>query len=79
MKKLQMTFYNELNKKHRYTPKLAREDLTGEEVRTAMEGLVNLNIFEKNGIKHCTAIAGAKYVEVIETVLIEEEPLVRRR
>lgn len=50
-----------------------REDLTAEEVRDAMDKIVQLGIFEKNGVKHCTAVAGAKYVETIETVLFEVE------
>ena len=73
MIKLQMTFTNALGKKHRFTPKIAREDLTGPEVRQAMDALVALNIFEKNGVKHCTGVVGAKYIETIETVLFEEE------
>lgn len=69
--KLQLEFKNALGKKHRFTPKLAREDLTAEEVRGAMDQIVQLGIFEKNGVKHCTAVSGAKYVETIETILFE--------
>lgn len=71
--KLLMEFRNELGKKHRFTPKLAREDLTSEEVRDTMDKIVQLGIFEKNGVKHCTAVSGAKYVETIETVFFEVE------
>lgn len=73
MKKLHFTFTNALNKTHRYTPKLAREDLTAEEVRQVMDEIVALGIFEKNGVKQCTGVVSAKYVETIETPLFEVE------
>lgn len=73
MKKLQMTFYNALGKKHRFTPKIARQDLTADEVRQVMTNLVTMDVFEKNGVKHCTGVSAAKYVETIETPLFDDE------
>ena len=73
MKKLHLTFTNALNKTHRYTPNLSREDMTPQEVRQVMEEIVTLGIFEKNGVKQCTSVVSAKYVETIETPLFEVE------
>ncbi len=73
MKKLQLTFLNAEGKQHRWTPKAADQELTGEVVKAAMEGIVAAGMFEKNGIPHCTGVVGAKYIEVIETILFDME------
>lgn len=72
MKKLQMTFVNADMKTTRYTPKVAREDLSAEEVRQVMEAIVALDFFTKNGVKQCTGIGRARYVETIETILFDD-------
>lgn len=79
MKKLQMNFFNEVGKKHRWTLKAAKQDLTGEEVQSLMEGIVDIGMFEKNGVPHCTAISDAKYVETTETVLFDVASQVRKK
>lgn len=69
MKKLSMTFLNENGDKHKFTPKVAAEDLSAEVVREKMEYLTALGIFEKSGVKLFQEVDSAKYVETIETPL----------
>lgn len=69
MKKLHLTFTNSEDKKHKFVPRVASEDLTSGQVRSAMDQLTELAIFEKNGVQLYQEAAGAKYVETIETVL----------
>ncbi|KAF1302984.1 MULTISPECIES: DUF2922 domain-containing protein [Enterococcus] len=69
MKKLYLTFANAEGKKHNLIPKLADENLTGEQVRQAMEDITELSLFEKDGVALFAAVESAKYVEVTETPL----------
>lgn len=71
MLKLHMTFFNADGKTTRYTPKISRDDLSAQEVRSVMDAIVGLGFFEKNGIKQCTGVAKARYVETIETELFD--------
>lgn len=73
MKKLQLTFLNGVGRKHRWTPKAAKQDMTGEEAKTLMQEIVDIGMFQKNGVAHCTDISSAKYVETIETTLFDVE------
>lgn len=73
MRKLQLTFLNGAGKKHRWTPKAAKQDMTGDEAKTLMQGIVDIGMFQKNGVAHCTSISSAKYVETIETMLFDVE------
>lgn len=69
MKKLHLTFFNGEGKKHKLIPKVAAENLSGEQVRSAMDQLSALQIFEKEEVTLYQEPAGAKYVETIETTL----------
>ncbi|HIX70422.1 DUF2922 domain-containing protein [Enterococcus diestrammenae] len=72
MKKLRMTFLNSEGKKHNLDPILAATNLTEPTVRTAMEGLRDLELFEKDDVQLYAEVKGAKYVETIETPLFED-------
>ncbi|WP_270789988.1 MULTISPECIES: DUF2922 domain-containing protein [Enterococcus] len=73
MKKLRMTFLNSEGKKHNLEPRLAATNLDEPTVRTAMEGLRDLALFEKDDVKLYVEVKGAKYIETIETPLFEDE------
>ena len=69
MKKLTMTFLNEAGKNTQLRPTVAREDLSAEEVKEVMDGIVALDVFEKNGDKMYVETKSAKYTETIVTDL----------
>lgn len=69
MKKLIITFLNSAGSKHSWSPQMAAEDLTKEEVQKLAEDLVALNLFEREGIALYQQVNSAKYVETIETDL----------
>ena len=69
MKKLTMTFIDEKGKKAHLKPNVAREDLSGEEVKSVMDGIAELNIFERQGNKLYVEPASTKYTETITTEL----------
>ncbi len=72
MKKLRMTFLNGEGKKHSLDPIIAATNLEAPTVRTAMEGLRDLALFEKDGIQLYAEVQSAKYIETIETPLFED-------
>lgn len=69
MKKLHLYFLDSTGKKQRLTPKVAAENLTAEEVRSNMEELVALQLFQRNDAVLYETAESAKYVETIETSL----------
>lgn len=69
MKKLHVTFSNELGKKHSFSPTIASENLSAQEVKAAADKLASLNVFAKDGILLYQKTDSAKYVETIETEL----------
>lgn len=69
MKKLHLRFVNATGNKHTLIPKVAADNLTAQEARTAMMDIVQLGLFEKDNVPLYTAIDSAKYVETIETEL----------
>jgi len=69
MKKLNLIFLNEENKKATLVPKVAKQDLNSEEVREAMEAISALALFEKNGNQLYTKPKSAHYSETIITEL----------
>ncbi|KAF1293095.1 DUF2922 domain-containing protein [Candidatus Enterococcus leclercqii] len=72
MKKLRMTFLNGEGKKHSLDPIVAATNLEPPTVRTVMEDLRDLELFEKDGIRLYAEVQGAKYIETIETPLFED-------
>ncbi|MFV0557837.1 MAG: DUF2922 domain-containing protein [Enterococcus sp.] len=73
MKKLHLIFTNAANNKHQFVPKIASEELSAPEVRAAMDAIVDLAIFNRNGTQLYTGVDSAKYVETIETPLFRAE------
>ena len=69
MKKLQLTFLDGAAKRHSWVAVTAHEDLSAEQVREAMDRMVALHLFEKDGVPLFKEPVTAKYVETIETVL----------
>lgn len=69
MKKLNLTFLNEDNKKAVLSPKVSKQDLKNDEVREAMEAISALALFEKNGKKMYVKPKSAHYSETIITEL----------
>ncbi|MGX6971063.1 DUF2922 domain-containing protein [Vagococcus bubulae] len=69
MKKLNLTFLNEDNKKATLVPKVARQDLTKDEVKEAMDIIATLALFESNGKKLYVTPRSAHYSETIITEL----------
>lgn len=67
MKKLQMVFKNAEGRRQQFTPKVVDENLSAEQVQAIMEGIVNLQIFSKDGIPQFCEVVSARYVET-ETI-----------
>lgn len=70
MKQLTMTFLNEHDKMETLKPNVTSQDLTGDEVKSAMEAICTLNILEKKDINMCSSIHSAHYSETIITPLV---------
>lgn len=71
MKKLHMTFLNEDGSKKTLVIRCVHQELTPAAVKEAMEQIVALELFEKNGLRLMTEVHSAKYVETIETVVFD--------
>lgn len=69
MKKLTMTFLNEVGKQTQLRPKVTKDNLTGEEVKDVMDNITLLEVFEKSGEKMYVESKSAKYTETITTEL----------
>ncbi|MGX7025133.1 DUF2922 domain-containing protein [Vagococcus hydrophili] len=69
MKKLSMTFLNETGKKTYLRPKVASETLDAGTVKTVMDDITGLDLFEKTGEKMYAETKSAKYTETITTEL----------
>lgn len=69
MKKLTMTFLNEAGKKTQLRPTVADQNLEAESVKEVMDGITQLDLFEKTGEKMYVETKSAKYTETIITEL----------
>ncbi|MEG0254899.1 MAG: DUF2922 domain-containing protein [Vagococcus sp.] len=69
MKKLTMTFLNESGKRSQLRPTVADQDLEAGAVKDVMDGITQLDLFEKTGEKMYVETKSAKYVETITTDL----------
>ncbi|GCF93312.1 hypothetical protein NRIC_12030 [Enterococcus florum] len=67
MLKLSVAFETSEGKVHRWNYKEPNQELTSEEIKTEMDKLCGLGIFEKNGVRLYERASSAKYVETIET------------
>lgn len=68
-KQLQMIFLNEDGKQRILKPKTARDNVTAEVVRTAMDKIAELNLFEKDDASIYKEVKSARFVETIVTDL----------
>ncbi|MGG5330670.1 DUF2922 domain-containing protein [Enterococcus sp. AZ163] len=71
MLKLNASFEDEMGKRHRWSYNEPNPNLTPEEIRTSLETLTTLNLFEKDNVKQFQKVVSAKFVETIETPLFD--------
>lgn len=62
-KTLKLTFLNGENKKNSITLVDAVDNLTEDQVRTAISTIASANVFEKDGVAYCETPVSASYVE----------------
>ncbi|WP_265459887.1 DUF2922 domain-containing protein [Enterococcus sp. HY326] len=79
MRKLHLMFKNADGSKKTLIIHLCRQDLAPEFVKTMMEELIALKLFQRNGVQLCTEIIGAKYVEKKVTPLFDRLQFLKRR
>ena len=70
-KTLELRFLNSEGKAKSLSIQNPVNDLDAETVQTAMNQLVQQNIFEKEGIQFYSTVKGARYVERIATDIFE--------
>ncbi|MGG5316302.1 DUF2922 domain-containing protein [Enterococcus sp. AZ072] len=71
MLKLNASFEDEMGKRHRWSYNEPNPNLTPEEIRTSLETLTTLKLFEKDDVKQFQKVVSAKFVETIETPLFD--------
>ena len=71
MLKLNASFEDEMGKRHRWSYNEPNPNLTPEEIRTSLETLTTLKLFEKDNVKQFQKVVSAKFVETIETPLFD--------
>ncbi|MHC5374534.1 DUF2922 domain-containing protein [Enterococcus sp. LJL120] len=71
MRKLHLQFKNADGSRKTIIIKLCHQNLSPESVRQAMEDLIALKLFERNGVQLYTEIVGAKYVETRVTKIFD--------
>ncbi|MHC5248271.1 DUF2922 domain-containing protein [Enterococcus sp. LJL90] len=71
MRKLHLQFKNADGSRKTIIIKLCHQNLSPEIVRQAMEDLIALKLFERNGVQLYTEIVGAKYVETRVTKIFD--------
>ena len=62
-KTLKLTFLNGENKKNSITLADAVDNLTEDQVRTAMSTIASANVFEKDGVAYYKTPVSASYIE----------------
>lgn len=73
MLSLSATFEKSNGRKHTWRLKDANPNKTAEEIRTQLEKLTTLDIFEKNGVNFFEKVVTAKFIETIETSIFDKE------
>lgn len=73
MLSLSATFEKSNGRKHTWRLKHANRNKTAEEIRTQLEKLTTLDIFEKNGVNFFEKVVKAKFIETIETSIFDKE------
>ncbi|MDU5333267.1 DUF2922 domain-containing protein [Enterococcus sp.] len=71
MQKLVAVFENSKGKNHRWTFKDPDPNKSAEEIRTALEKLTALNLFEKDGVRLYQKVVSAKIIETTEKTLFD--------
>ncbi|MGO3732004.1 MAG: DUF2922 domain-containing protein [Vagococcus sp.] len=69
MKKLIMTFLNEEGNKTYLRPTVTHNELTAKQVKDVMDGIIELDVFEKEGDALYVETKSAKYTETTVTEL----------
>ncbi|WP_265455558.1 DUF2922 domain-containing protein [Enterococcus sp. HY326] len=72
MRKLHLLFKNADGSRKRIIVECCHQNLSAEAVRKAMEEIIALKLFERNGVQLYTEIVGAKYVEKRITVIFDD-------
>lgn len=67
MLKLSATFANNDGKAHQWNFSDPNLNLSDDEIRTQLEMMCLVELFEKDGKKLFDTVTGAKYIETIET------------
>ena len=71
MLKLAAVFENAVGKKHNWSFNDPDPNKSPEEIRSALEAMTALHLFEKDGIRQFCKVVSAKFVETIETPLFD--------
>ena len=71
MLKLAAVFENAVGKKHNWSFNEPDPNKSPEEIRSALEAITALHLFEKDGIRQFCKVVSAKFVETIETPLFD--------
>lgn len=71
MRKLHLLFKNADGSRKRIVVECCHQNLSAEAVRRAMEEIIALKLFERNGMQLYTEIVGAKYVEKRITIIFD--------
>lgn len=64
-------FENSEGRNHRWSLKNPNQNKSADEIRTALEKLASLNLFEKNGVGLFKKVISAKFVETIERPIFD--------
>ncbi|MHC5247760.1 DUF2922 domain-containing protein [Enterococcus sp. LJL90] len=72
MRKLHLLFKNADGSRKRIVVECCHQNLSAESVRRAMEEIIALKLFERNGVQLYTEIVGAKYVEKRITIIFDD-------
>ena len=71
MLKLAAVFENAVGKKHNWSFNEPDPNKSPEEIRSALEAMTALHLFEKDSIRQFCKVVSAKFVEIIETPLFD--------
>ena len=71
MLKLAAVFENAVGKTHNWSFNEPDPNKSPEEIRSALEAITTLHLFEKDGIRQFCKVVSAKFVETIETPLFD--------
>lgn len=72
-KTLKLTFLNGENKKNSITLVDAVDNLTEDQVRTAMSTIASANVFEKDGVAYYETPVSASYIERTVTDVFKDD------